>query len=342
MTSKIQINAVGRQQRTPSDKTSSSERKISRNYLRLENHNKAVPVKQGCRTLKLVTKSIAPATCGEFVQGAIDGKDFLVNCPINLYSYAEAHKSGNAGCQLNDPLKFSKIAAATAHVALKYDLDMAHVIHVYSDIPRGKGMASSTADISAALHCVADSLFLQLSLQEFAKILTEIEPSDCVHFPGIAHVNHLTGKHIESMPAPHNLRALIVDCGGEVDTVAFDRDRARGIYRENQIKITEALYTLKRGLYRNDNYAIARAATMSAELSQLILYKPQFNELLIRSTALGALGVNCAHSGTVLGILYEGNKYLHKILYEEVRENFGDHLKVVGDYQIISGGCHAQ
>lgn len=30
----------------------------------------------------------APGTCGEFLQGSIDGQPFLVTCPINRYSYA--------------------------------------------------------------------------------------------------------------------------------------------------------------------------------------------------------------------------------------------------------------
>ena len=30
----------------------------------------------------------APGTCGEFLQGSINGQSFLVTCPINRYSYA--------------------------------------------------------------------------------------------------------------------------------------------------------------------------------------------------------------------------------------------------------------
>ena len=28
----------------------------------------------------------APGTCGEFLQGSINGQSFLVTCPINRYS----------------------------------------------------------------------------------------------------------------------------------------------------------------------------------------------------------------------------------------------------------------
>ena len=30
----------------------------------------------------------APGTCGEFLQGSINGQSFLVTCPIDRYSYA--------------------------------------------------------------------------------------------------------------------------------------------------------------------------------------------------------------------------------------------------------------
>ena len=36
--------------------------------------------------LPQITRVKAPATCGELIQGAIDGQDFLVNCPIDLFS----------------------------------------------------------------------------------------------------------------------------------------------------------------------------------------------------------------------------------------------------------------
>ena len=43
----------------------------------------------------------APGTCGELMQGAIDEQDFLVNCPVNLFSYATVQK-GDDGLHLHD------------------------------------------------------------------------------------------------------------------------------------------------------------------------------------------------------------------------------------------------
>lgn len=45
----------------------------------------------------------APGTCGEFLQGSINGQSFLVTCPINRYSYAlsnVAHPFSKQYCAL--------------------------------------------------------------------------------------------------------------------------------------------------------------------------------------------------------------------------------------------------
>lgn len=289
----------------------------------------------------LLAHCLAPGTCGELVQGYLNGQDFLVNCPIDLFSRADVYESVSPGVYLEDPVGFSKISAAANILTEQYGIELAHDIHISSSIPRGKGMASSTADISAALQSICDSVLLHLSPYEFAKILTLVEPSDCVHFQGIAYINHLTGTYVESLPAPTDMRVLVVDCGGEVDTVRFDREHARSVYRKNQARIAMALNLVRTGLQQNDNRRVARGATISAQLSQQILYKPQLDELLVSAMAQGALGVNCAHSGTVLGILYEPGKVQWDLLQDDLERRFGDDLAIIGDHQVISGGCHA-
>lgn len=286
-----------------------------------------------------LTRVKAPGTCGELVQGAIDGRDFLVNCPVDLFSHASVRASAAPGLHLEDPRGFAKAAAAIGLVARERGLDLGHEVAIESAIPRGKGMASSTADISAALEAVCRISGVSLSGEEFARIITAVEPSDCVHFPGVAHVNHLTGELHESLPTPDGLRVLVVDCGGEVDTVGFDRERARRVYRKNQPRIAGALELLRRGLRWGNKRAVAEAATASAELSQEILPKPQFGELLGLARDLGALGVNCAHSGTVLGVLHDLGAGLGGVLARRVQERFGADLAVLGDFRVIGGGC---
>ena len=282
---------------------------------------------------------LAPGTCGELVQGATDDGDFLVNCPIDLYSRATVRAVSSAGLQLENQEEHQKVAAALAIAARTHGIPVRHEASVASDIPRGKGMASSTADISAALDAFSRCSGIDLPPATFAAILATVEPSDCVHFEGIAHVNHLTGQLHESLPPPDGLRVVVVDCGGEVDTMAFDRDRARAVYRANRPTILAALNLLKRGLRGNDPLMVAEAATQSAVLSQQILPKPQLDRLLPLVRTVGALGVNCAHSGTVLGVIYRESEALGAALSEAIDKAFGRDLDLIGDFAIVGGGC---
>jgi L-threonine kinase len=281
----------------------------------------------------------APGTCGELVQGEIDGCDFLVNCPIDLFSHATIAVAAVPGLSVRDAGHHTKICDALALLAQRHGLCLAHEIRVDSAIPRGKGMASSTADITAALGAVCRSCGTSLSPEAFASLLAAVEPSDCVHFPGIAQVNHLTGELLNVWQAPHDMRVIVADCGGEVDTVGFDRERARHVYRGNQPVVYGFLHQLSRGLQDGDAAAIGAAATKSAELSQQILPKPQFDELRCVSLELGGLGVNCAHSGTVLGVLYKASEGLGEKLLHGMERHFRSDLNVIGDFALIGGGC---
>jgi len=284
----------------------------------------------------------APGTCGEFVQGHIRGQDFLVNCPIDLYAHAAVTPHTRTGLAIERPDQHLKIRDTLTLAAHELMLPLQHAVSVESRIPRGKGMASSSADIAAALGAFLAASDCNVSPLIFAKLLTEVEPSDCVHFNGIAHVNHLTGDLLGQHAPPTGMRALIVDCGGEIDTLGFDRERARGVYRQHEERITHALRTLERGLRDDDAAAIAEGATESARLSQFIHRKLPFEDLLALVTGLGAIGVNCAHSGSVLGVLYLHEPGLGERLLDAVTRRFGPSLGIVGDHAIISGGCDAE
>lgn len=284
----------------------------------------------------------APATCGELIQGHLDGEDFLVNCPIDLFSEARLRPVDLPGLHVDSRSRHGKIARALDVVATDLDVPLAHALTMLSPIPRGKGMASSTADITAALAAFCLSTGIELDDAALGELICRIEPSDGVHFPDIAHVDHLNGSCHESLPVPRGLRVLVLDCGGEVDTVAFDRERARAMYRAHRQAVVQMLDMLKTGLKRADLQLVARAATISAQLSQLVLPKAPFETLLDLTLCEGGLGVNCAHSGTVLGVMYENSETMRgEHLRDVITAELGSQYPVVGDFAVISGGVHA-
>lgn len=288
------------------------------------------------------------------MQGAVDGRDFLVNCPIERYARAAAFPSGKSGLLVRDAAHYSKVADAIELLDTYVERQklpgnkaslgsvQGRELVVTSDIPRGKGMASSSADLAAALSLACDIRGLTLSPVELSRLIARIEPSDSVHLPGIAHVNHLNGAVHACLPAPEDLSVVVVDCGGEIDTLQFDRERARSVYRSAQAKVVATLALLTNSLRMGDPVGIALAATISARMSQEILPKIQFDELLASSTSEGALGVNCAHSGTVLGVLYRSRDGLGETLIESIKRRFGKNLQIIGNHRIVAGGCHAR
>ncbi|MGQ7843120.1 GHMP family kinase ATP-binding protein [Granulosicoccus sp. 3-233] len=295
----------------------------------------------------------APATCGELMQGAIDGRDFLVNCPIDLYAQATLLPTGSSGLVVRDATRYTKVAHAIAlldacaeqqtprDVVMERSAAGRELV-VTSRIPRGKGMASSSADLAAALSVACELRGLNLSAVELSRLIARVEPSDSVHLPGIGHVNHLNGVVHACLPAPEDLSVIVLDCGGEVDTLAFDREKARSVYHQAQARVTATLALMCNSLRLGDPVGIALAATISARLSQQILPKAPFDELLDSCTRDGALGVNCAHSGTVLGVLYRTSDDLGDALIDSIRRRFGSDLTLIGNHRIVSGGCHAR
>lgn len=295
----------------------------------------------------------APATCGELMQGAIDNRDFLVNCPIDLHARASVFTADNDGLLVRNAGQYGKVVEAIdlleSYLDTRQDARARQLparqggmeLLVSSRVPRGKGMASSSADLAAAVSAVCEIRGQCVTPMEVSRLIAHIEPSDSVHLPGIAHVNQITGAVHACLPAPDDLNVLVVDCGGEIDTLAFDRARAHAVYRRVQTRLKAALKLMTCSLQLRDPVGVALAATISARISQQILPKPVFEDLLNSSISEGALGVNCAHSGTVLGVLHRGSDGLEERLSESIRQRFGSDLTIIGNHRIIAGGCHA-
>ncbi|MFT3801645.1 MAG: hypothetical protein QM766_10540 [Burkholderiaceae bacterium] len=280
----------------------------------------------------------APGTCGELLQGAIDGRDFMINCPIDRYATAVARPIASGVVELDGRRHYEKVAETIGLLARRVGGLSGIRVAIDGDIPRGKGMASSTADVAAGIAATLACAGLYRTEQELARLITSIEPSDCTHYRGVADLNFLTGELNERLPAPRDLRVLVVDCGGAVETVAFERERARSVYRRHANVVRDARSALRRGLRGGCNRLVAAAATASAELSQSILPKWAFERLRALSHDWGVLGINCAHSGTVLGLLYEPSRICGARLRDRLRQTFGDDLPIVGDHLIIAGG----
>jgi L-threonine kinase len=273
----------------------------------LERHSTYGP--KGCapgqeNTVDEAVRVALPGTCGELVQGTLDGGDCLVSCPIERYSIAEVCLRQGAGWTV--PADAAKTRAAL-QAGLSYigQLHSSGVVRLHTQLLRSRGYGSSTADIGATLYALGRAVGRGLTPAEVARLALQVEPSDSSLFPGLALWDHRYGQRYEDLGASPPLTVLVLDPGGEVDTVAFNQLDHRRILRRLAPQHREAFTLLHQGLQQGDVAAIGAAATLSATAHQAILFNPWLTTVLSLARDVKALGVCRAHSGTLLGLLLD-------------------------------------
>lgn len=282
----------------------------------------------------MTIKVRAPGSCGELVQGTIDGVNFLITCPVDWFSEVTVVPGGSM--KNAEP----KTAAAVDKTFRYLHTSASFGLAVESDLPVGKGMASSSADISAA--CQVASLAAAgrcLSCDEIADIALAIEPTDGIFYPGIIMFDHVQGKIRRMLGAPPPVSIAVFDAGGEVDTLAFnDRKDLASLNQAKELQIIQAVELVAKGLEIGDARLIGQGATLSALANQAILYKPCLDTVITISRDYGAVGVCAAHSGTVLGVMFSSEAMGgHEACVREICRCCPEvtYLKTV---QLIAGG----
>ena len=288
---------------------------------------------------------LAPGTCGELVQGMTGGVDFLVTCPINQFSRATVTVSRGDGP--GDPVRGidhlpktrQAVAAALARLArclgaprLVADVTMAN------PIPVGKGMGSSSADITAAVCAISRAVGTEFPPKTIAEIALSVEPTDGVMFPGIAMLDHRRGKVVEILGNPPPMEVIAIDRGGQVDTLEFNTVDRGEQWRSVTDATDEALELVREGIRRCDPELVGRGATISARAGRPDDAGPWVDQASDFAVEIGAVGVNVAHSGTVIGILLDARKRRSKPAYREAQRKFAG-AESVQHYRIIGGGA---
>ncbi|HVJ48287.1 GHMP kinase [Desulfitobacterium sp.] len=274
-----------------------------------------------------------PGTCGEWIQGAKEGTPFLIDCPVDRYVEVETRcvrlpqKAGKRGSwQL--PAHKRKTEKALALLAERFDFKCEGRVNFCSELPVGKGMASSTADLSAVMAAALSSLGISWEPVDLARIALAIEPSDPVMFPGLTEFAHQDGKYIRKIGANVPAQLLVLDWGGTLDTQSFNaRSELNVHYRKNEGRIQKALTIFDEGIAHSDLEKLAYAGTISAQCNQEINPKPYAAELLHLVQQIGGLGMITAHSGTLLAGVFPPN--LSVLQKKEILENIRFHFNPV-------------
>lgn len=296
-------------------------------------------------TAKSVAKAAAraPGTCGELAQGMLNGDYFLVTCPIDMYADAQVELTQD-GCGIDAPADAPKsrraVARALAHFGRS---DMRARLRLSSPLPRGKGMASSTADVSAAIAATAAALDASAIMTPalIAQIALQVEPSDGIMLPHIAIFDHKRGRLAQSLGPPPPMRVVALDFGGRVDTLSFNYVNRDDALKRLQPEFDAALALIRRGIRSGSATDVGKGATVSAIANQRILRKPQLDAALRLAKQSGALGVNAAHSGTMLGILLQDDAERAAWIARRAQDALIG-VRRIYNRRIVSGGVTAQ
>lgn len=268
-------------------------------------------------------KAKCPASMGELIQGKIYGKELLVSCPISEYSIMEIEICKNHGVKPD----YEKIYKAFGVFINRWGLkgispEDIKVTFLFS-LPRGKGMASSTADIGAGLAALSYVLDCPLSEESIASIAVDVEPTDSIIFSHLTLFDHLKGKYIEKIGTVPAMEFLVLEGRETVDTMTFRKDSS---YINLVANLDREYENLHKAIKQRDIGLLAKVCTESAFANQKLLYKPYLEKLFNIAMDCGALGINTAHSGSVSGVIIGNETNREKLLFS-IQKNFEDYFE---------------
>ena len=256
-----------------------------------------------------------PGSCGELVQGIYHGEPILITCPIKKFSTVEVSNEFFSVEGLGE--KSLKMLEKVLNF-LQVEKDFG--IKLTSELPKSKGMASSSADLSAVAKAVANFFCRDISAEKISEFAAQIEPTDGIFFQGVVAMNPVTGKFIKKINLPEKFVIAIFDFGGEVETVKFNK--------RSDFEILQ--------LEKNLNFDLVEKSALE---NQKILFKPHLEEIINFAKNIGAVTVNVAHSGTVAGIFFrKQDKFIDKKI-AEIQNKF-DCIKFLTLTEMIGGGFY--
>ncbi|GAA3273790.1 MULTISPECIES: GHMP family kinase ATP-binding protein [Dactylosporangium] len=245
-------------------------------------------------------------TFGELLQGVLPGPDghFLVTLPVARWTMATFQLDpGVADVEVRPAHKRKALRLAETILA-QAGAASGGVLTIDSNLPEGKGMASSSADLVATARAMANALQLDMTPHRIERLLRDIEPTDGVLYPAVVAFDHRNVRLrslLGSLPA---MTIIGLDEGGTVDTVAFNRI-AKPFSAADRAEYARLLDRMAVAVASRDLAGVGAVATRSAVMNQALWPKRTLPAVLDICAEVGALGVVAAHSGTMLGLLLD-------------------------------------
>ncbi|OTA20316.1 GHMP kinase [Xenorhabdus beddingii] len=284
-----------------------------------------------------MAEACCPASCGELLQGWLLGGEKLISCPINWFSYVSvsegipmAHERPRMRQMVNLLLDYwHGTPQLTADLRIEYQ----------STIPIAKGMASSTADIAATAQATARLLGQPLNSTELAQLCVRLEPTDSTIFERLTLFDHLTAQTQIAFDWQPDIDILLLESSQTLLTQEYHQQDHRRQLLDNAPLLRQAWQQFRTANQQHNPYRLGEACTLSALADQSILPKPCFNLLQDLVEQTGIYGLNVAHSGSVVGLLFNSHHhdadYLCWWLHQK---KISAHYPNIHHVKLIAGG----
>ncbi len=259
---------------------------------------------------------------------------FSVTCPVDFFSRVRVQLSSDGRGVVATEGCDKTVAAVRRTLAHLRQAKLRAEVQVSSPIPRGRGLGSSTADLSAAIAATATALGHELSPYDIAQIALSIEPTGGAMMPGLALFDHRAGMVRESLGAPPPMEIVAMDFGGSPGSSLDDRTRR---WRSVNEQTDEALGLIRRGIADKSPALVGQGASLAAEAASRIESRPRLQELVSFASEVGAVGVNGGQAEGVSGVLLDATERRGKSTYIKAREAFPD-AETVYHFRVLSGG----
>lgn len=255
----------------------------------------------------------AHAHHGEILQGVFDDASFQRYRGLVTFPCRHLQTSASFVQHPSDAVTISPSTKEKARRAAELTLrqigrqGQGGNVHISSTIPIGRGMGSSTADVLATVQAVLDYFDEAWSMEEIMHVAVEAETAcDSTLFSQVAVLfAQRDGIVLEAFDrALPKIDIISVDCEPNATVSTLDFEPA--LYNEFEVEAFRPLRSLLRWAVRHsDAKLVGKVATASAWINQRFLAKPRLEELHQIASASGAIGLQVAHSGTLVGLMFD-------------------------------------
>ncbi len=253
-------------------------------------------------------------TFGELLQGRFVEQhrslDFLVTFPMEIYSHAAFIPDDSINTVVVLPAWKQKSQLLANRILEHYEMPPGGRLILDSDLPAGKGLASSSADLVATARALSSSFGLPISNELLQSFMREIEPSDGVMYPGVVSFYHRQVQLREFLGPLPPIAIVGLDEGGMLDTCQFNQ-YPKNFTRSEEQEYLYLLNTISTAIKKEDICTIGKVSTRSALLNQRINKKQTLYEIIAICEEVQGLGIAVAHSGTCIGILLSPQNELY-------------------------------